>query len=162
MNAVQEKLTQSGVHSLSPHLICAGASDAIEFYKQAFGATEMMRIPGEQGKVMHARVSINGSSVMLVDENRDYGMLGPKELKGTPVTMHLIVDDADSVVDKAVAAGAKVIMPVADMFWGDRYGLLEDPFGHRWAVATPQRSMAKGELQQTAKAAMRECGSIPA
>ena len=130
------KLPQ-GMHSLSPHMVCAGAAEAIDFYKRAFGATELMRLAGPDGKLAHASIAVNGSSVMLVDENRDYGMTGPKSLGGSPVTIHLMVTDVDGVVAQAVAAGATVVMPVADMFWGDRYGLIEDPFGHRWSIATP-------------------------
>ena len=127
-----------GMHTLSPHLVCDGAADAIAFYVAAFGAEELMRLPGDDGRLMHAAITINGSSVMLVDENREYGMLGPKALGGSPVTIHLIVPDVDTAYERAVAAGATARMPVADMFWGDRYGVLEDPFGHVWSLATPQ------------------------
>ena len=96
-----------------------------------------MRLPGEDGRLMHAAISVNGSSVMLVDENREYGLLSPKALGGTPVTIHMIVGDVDATYDRAVAAGATARMPVEDMFWGDRYGVLEDPFGHLWSIATP-------------------------
>jgi uncharacterized glyoxalase superfamily protein PhnB len=147
----------AGMHALSPHLVCAGAADAIAFYKAAFGATEMMRLPGPDGKLMHASIRVNGSSVMLVDENPAYGMLSPRSLKGSPVTIHLIVKDADAVVKQAAEAGATVRMPVQDMFWGDRYGLIEDPFGHLWSVATPQRTMTAEEITAAAKAAM--CGT---
>jgi PhnB protein len=146
-----------GMHALSPHLVCAGAADAIAFYKAAFGATEMMRLPGPDGKLMHASIQVNGSSVMLVDENPAYGMLSPRSLRGSPVTIHLIVKDADAVVKQAAAAGATVRMKVQDMFWGDRYGLVEDPFGHLWSVATPQRTMTAEEIAAAAKAAM--CGA---
>jgi len=151
-----DKQNQNGVHSVSPHLVCAGAAEAIKFYQQAFGATEMVRLPGPDGKLMHACVCINGSSVMLVDENRDYGMLSPKSLGGTPVTIHLKVKDADQTAAQAVAAGAKLIMPVADMFWGDRYGIVEDPFGHRWSIATPQRQLSEAELKEAARKAFSE------
>jgi uncharacterized glyoxalase superfamily protein PhnB len=139
---------------LAPHLVCDGASNAIDFYKKAFGATEMMRIPGENGKIMHAAVLINGAMVMLVDENRDWGMLGPKALKGTPVTLHLMVADADAAIDRAAKAGAKVVMPAEDAFWGDRYGQVEDPFGHRWSIAHPLRAMSAEEIQAAAAKAM--------
>jgi PhnB protein len=142
------------VHRLTPHLVCAGAAEAIEFYKRAFGAIEMIRLPAPDGKLMHACVSINGSSVMLVDENPAMGNMSPLSLHGTPVTIHLIVDDADAVAERAVDAGAKLLMPVADMFWGDRYGVLEDPFGHRWAVATPKRKMSEAEILDAAHAFM--------
>ena len=134
-----------GMHQLSPHLVCDGAADAIGFDVQAFGARELIRIPGDDGRLMHAAVSINGSSVLLVDENREYGLLSPKALEGTPVTVHLVVADADATYDRAVAAGATARMPVAEMFWGDRYGVLEDPFGHLWSVATPQRAPMSAE-----------------
>ena len=136
-----------GMHSLTPHLICAGAADAIDFYKRAFNAVEEARIPGPDGKLlMHAAVKIGDSTLMLVDENREWGALGPKALKGSPVTIHLYVPDVDATVAQAVAAGAKVTMPVADMFWGDRYGQLEDPFGHRWSVATHTRDLTSEEI----------------
>jgi uncharacterized glyoxalase superfamily protein PhnB len=151
-----DKQVQNRVPGLAPHLICAGAAEAIKFYEQAFGAKEQLRLPGPDGKIMHACVAINGFPVMLVDENRDYGMLGPKSLGGTPVTIHLGVEDADKAAAQAVAAGAKVIMPVADMFWGDRYGIVEDPFGHRWSVATPQRQMTEAEIKEAARKAV--CG----
>ncbi|MEQ1864116.1 MAG: VOC family protein [Micropepsaceae bacterium] len=143
-----------GIGLLSPHLVCAGAAEAIEFYKRAFDAVEMMRLPGENGKLMHASVLINGASVMLVDEAPAHGMLGPKSLKGTPVSLHLKVADVDKAFAQAVAAGATVIMPVADMFWGDRYGQIEDPFGHRWSLATPKKNLSQAEIGAASRAAM--------
>jgi PhnB protein len=135
-----------GAHTVTPHLICDGAGDAIEFYKTAFGATELMRMPGADGRLMHASVRIGNSNVMLVDENPQWGALGPKSLKGASATMHLSVDDADAWAARAVAAGAKLTMPVQDMFWGDRYGVVEDPFGHKWAVATRIKDMTPAEM----------------
>jgi uncharacterized glyoxalase superfamily protein PhnB len=135
-----------GMHSLTPHLVCAGAADAIDFYKRAFNAVEEARMPGPGGKLIHAAVKIGDSTLMLVDENPEWGALGPKALKGSPVTIHLYVPDVDATVAQAVAAGAKVTMPVADMFWGDRYGQLEDPFGHRWSVATHTRDLTSEEI----------------
>lgn len=142
------KPVPEGMHSVTPHLVCAGAADAIEFYKKAFGAVEMARLPGPQGKIMHAMLRIGDSAVMLVDENPEWGVLGPKALKGTPVTIHLYVDDADAFAARAAKAGAKITMPVEDMFWGDRYGKLEDPFGHHWSVATHLRDVTMEEMQQ--------------
>lgn len=136
-----------GMHSVTPHLVCAGAAKAIEFYKQAFGAEEGARLPGPDGRLMHASVKIGDSQVMLVDEMPEWGALGPKSLKGSPVTIHLYVDDVDAVVARAVSAGAKVTMPVAEQFWGDRYGKLEDPFGHHWSVATHVRDVSMEEAQ---------------
>ena len=138
---------------LAPHLTCAGAADAVDFYKSAFDASEQSRLPGPNGKLMHASLRIGDSTVMLTDEMPEWGLLGPKALKGSPVAIHLYVDDVDAFVARAVAAGATVTMPVADMFWGDRYGQLEDPFGHRWSVATHFRSASTDEMLQ----AMRQC-----
>jgi uncharacterized glyoxalase superfamily protein PhnB len=154
MAQTQTKAGTAVDRNLAPHPVCAGAADAIEFYKQAFGAEEMIRLPGPDGKLMHASVCINGSMVMLVDENVGCGMLSPKSLKGTPVSIHLNVDDVDAFVDHAVNAGAKVTMPVADMFWGDRYGVIEDPFGYKWSIATHQRDMNEDELKEAAQLAM--------
>ena len=140
-----------GMHSLTPHLVCAGASDAIAFYKAAFGAVETSRLPGPQGRLMHAAVRIGDSTLMLVDEMPEWGSLGPKALKGSPVTIHLYVADVDATVAQAVAAGAKVTMPVADMFWGDRYGVIEDPFGHRWSIATPVKALSPAQMAEAMK-----------
>jgi uncharacterized glyoxalase superfamily protein PhnB len=143
-----------GSHTVTPHLVCAGAADAIEFYKKAFNATEFCRMPGPKGGVMHAEIRIGDSNVMLMDEMPECGGLGPKSLNGTPVTLHLYVEDVDTFVARAVGAGAKITMPVADMFWGDRYGQLEDPFGHKWSVATHTRDVGPEEMQK----AMQQMG----
>lgn len=145
------KPVPDGMHSVTPHLVCAGAAAAIEFYKKAFAAEEVMRLPGPDGKLMHAMIRIADSPVMLVDESPDYGIVGPKTLKGSPVTIHVYVADVDAFVARAVAAGAKIALPVADMFWGDRYGKLEDPFGHWWSVATHVRDVSAEEIQQAAQ-----------
>jgi uncharacterized glyoxalase superfamily protein PhnB len=137
-----------GMHSVTPHLVCAGAAKAIDFYKAAFGAVEQARIPGPDGRLMHAAVRIGDSTVMLVDEMPEWGVLSPHALKGSPVTIHLYVDDADAFVARAAKAGAKVTMPVADQFWGDRYGKLEDPFGHSWSVAHRVREVSMEEAQK--------------
>ena len=142
------KRVPDGMHTVTPHLVCAGAADAIEFYKKAFNAVEEVRLPGPQGRLMHAMIRIEGSAVMLVDEMPEWGALGPKFLKGSPVTIHLYVEDVDTFVQRAVNAGAKVTMPPADMFWGDRYAKVEDPFGHHWSVATHVRDVAPEEMQQ--------------
>ena len=141
-----------GMHTVTPHLICADAAKAIEFYQQAFNATEMMRLPGPNGKLMHACIRIGDSLVMLVDENPQWECLGPLALKGSPVTIHLQVEDVDAVFAQAVKAGAKVTMPVENMFWGDRYGRIEDPFGHQWSIATHVRDVSADEIQQAATA----------
>ena len=137
-----------GMHSVTPHLVCAGAAKAIDFYARAFGATELGRLPAPDGKLMHAAIRIAGSTVMLVDEMPEWGALGPKALKGSPVTVHLYVEDVDAFVARAVKEGAKVTMPVADQFWGDRYGKIEDPFGHSWSVATHLRDVTPEEMQR--------------
>ncbi len=150
-NPSSVKPIPEGMHSLTPHLVCAGAADAIAFYTKAFGAVELSRLPGPGGKLMHGAVKIGDSTLMLVDEMPEWGALGPKALKGSPVTIHLYVEDVDAAVAKAVAAGAKVTMPVADMFWGDRYGQIEDPFGHRWSIATHKRDVSSEEMREAMK-----------
>jgi PhnB protein len=143
----------TGINPLSPHLVCAGAADAIDFYARAFGATELMRLPGPDGKLMHAAVTINGASVLLVDEMLDYGVQSPTTLGGSPVTIHLAVDDVDAWFERAVAAGATVAMAVEDQFWGDRYGVVTDPFGHHWSLATTVKTVTNDELQAAMGAA---------
>ena len=147
---------QPTVPMLAPHLVCDDAARAINYYKQAFGAEELIRIPGPDGKLMHASVSINGSMVMLVDANEQCGMLSPRRLGGTPVTIHLNVTDVDAVVAQAEAAGGTIKMPVEDQFWGDRYGVIEDPSGHVWSIATPirQQKMTETELREAAQKVM--------
>ncbi|MDR4495525.1 MAG: VOC family protein [Nitrospirales bacterium] len=155
MTTPQVKAVPDGMHTVTPHLICAGAEDAIEFYKKAFNAVELARLPDPQGKIIHAHIRIGDSAVMLVDEFPDWGGFGPKTLKGSPVTLHLYVEDVDAFVAQAVNAGAKVTMPLEDTFWGDRYGKLEDPFGHHWSVATHIRDISPEEIRQSAQKA---CG----
>lgn len=152
------KAVPEGMHSVTPHLICAGAAKAIEFYKNAFGAVEGGRLPGPDGRIMHAQLRIGDSAVMLVDEMPEWGALGPKALKGSSVTIHLYVENADATFERAVKAGAKVVMPIADQFWGDRYGKLEDPFGHHWSIATHVRDVSPGEMQK----AMQSMPKAPA
>jgi PhnB protein len=148
-----------GMHSVTPHLVCDGAAAAIDFYVKAFGATDTGQMKGPDGRVMHAQVRIGDSAVMLVDENREYGMLGPKALNGSPVTIHLYVTEVDRFFERAIGAGAKSVMPPADMFWGDRYGVLEDPFGHRWSVATHQRDLSSTEIEQGMREFDPKCGT---
>ncbi len=144
--------------ALAPHIVCDGAADAIEFYKAAFGAIEMMRMPGQDGKLIHAAITINGAVVMMVDEHPDMGIVGPKTLGGSPVTLHLSVANADHAIARAEKAGATVTMPAADMFWGDRYGQVKDPWGHNWSIAHPLtvRPLSEQGLREAAKGAM--CG----
>ena len=151
MTTLRVEPIPDGMHTVTPHLVCAGAADAIEFYKKAFNANEVARMPGPQGKLIHACLRIGDSPVMLVDEFPEWGALGPKSRGGSSVTIHLQVQDVDAVLAQAVAAGAKITMPVADMFWGDRYGKVEDPFGHSWSVATHLRDVSPEEMQQAAQ-----------
>ena len=137
-----------GMHTLTPHLICAGAADAIEYYKKAFGAIEVSRLPGPDGKLAHAALKIGDSTFFLADEMPAHGVLGPKARNGSSVTIHLSVENADATLARAVAAGAETTMPVWDTPWGDRYGQFRDPFGHSWAVATHVRDVTPEQLQQ--------------
>jgi uncharacterized glyoxalase superfamily protein PhnB len=148
MSAVQKvKPIPEDMPTLVPHLVVNGAAAAIEFYKKAFGAVEAGRLPAPDGKLMHAMVRIGGSPLMLVDAMPQWGMLGPDGLKGSPVTIHMYVEDVDAAVERAVGAGAKITMPVAEQFWGDRYGKIEDPFGHQWSVATHVRDVSDDEMR---------------
>ena len=137
-----------GFHSVTPHLVCAGAAAAIDFYKQAFGAVEVGRMPMPDGRLGHAEIRIGDSRVMLADAFPEYGSKGPQDLQGTPVFIHLYVEDADAVFAQALAAGAKPVMPLADMFWGDRYGQVDDPFGHRWSIATHKQDLTIEQMQE--------------
>ena len=143
----QVKSIPEGMHSVTPHLVCADAAKAIEFYKKAFNATELFRLDGAAGKLMHACIQIGDSRVMLADEFPEWDSVGPKTLKGTPVTLHLYVEDADKAFKQAISAGAAVKMPLADMFWGDRYGIVVDPFGHNWSIAMHVRDVSVEEMQ---------------
>lgn len=142
------KAVPDGMHTMTPHIVCAGAAAAIEFYKKAFNAVEEFRLPAPDGRLMHARIRICGSALMMAEEAPEWNALGPKTLKGSPVTIHLYVEDVDAFVKHAATAGATVKMPPADMFWGDRYAVLEDPFGHRWSVATHMQDMTGEEMAQ--------------
>ena len=143
-----------GMHTVTPHLVVRGAAKAIDFYKKAFDAKEAARLPGPNGTLMHAEIVIGDSHVMLMDESPEWKSIGPQTLKGTPVTIHLYVKDADKTFDTALKAGAKPVMPMTDMFWGDRYGVLEDPFGHSWSVATHVRDVPRQEIDAAAKKGM--------
>jgi PhnB protein len=142
------KPVPDGMHTVTPHLVCDGAAAAIGFYQKAFGATELMRVPGPDGKLIHAAVKIGDSIVMLVDAFPEWGSHDPKALKGSPVTIHLAVPNVDEVFARAVAAGCKVMMPLDDMFWGDRYGSVVDPFGHNWSMATHIRELTPEEIMK--------------
>ncbi len=134
-----------GFHTVTPHLIIKGAAKAVEFYKKAFGAEEIMCMPGPGGSVMHAEIKIGNSIIFLADEFPDWGCLSPATLNGSPVTIHLYVEDCDAAFNKATQAGAEALMPPSDMFWGDRYGKLKDPFGHQWSIATHTEDVSPEE-----------------
>jgi len=142
------------MHTVTPHIICSDAAGAIDFYKKAFGATELARLPGPQGGVMHAMVRIGDSNIMLADEMPNCGSMSPTTLKGTPVTLHLYVEDVDAGYARAIEAGGKAIMPPTDMFWGDRYGVLHDPYGHSWSMATHKRDMTPEQMDKEMKEMM--------
>jgi len=146
------KPVPAGYHAATPYLIVDGAAKALEFYKRAFDATERMRMPGPGGKIGHAEVSIGDSVIMLADEHPEIGARGPHAYGGTPVSLHLYVPDVDATVKKAVAAGGKLVDPVADKFYGDRMGTIEDPFGHRWHVSTHLEDVAPDEMARRAAA----------
>ena len=140
-----------GFNSVTPHLVVKGAAKAIEFYKNAFGAEEMVRLPGPDGNsIMHASLRIGNSVVMLVDEFPDMGCLSPETIKGTPVAIHLYVEDVDKVFRNAIEAGAKETMPLENTFWGDRFGKLEDPFGHSWSIATHIEDLTPDQIMENA------------
>jgi len=139
----------TGFHTVTPHLVVYDAAAAIDFYKRAFGAEELTRMPGPDGKqIMHASIRIGDSIIMLGEECRDYGVNAPTSLGGSPVAIHLYVTDVDAVFERAVLNGASIVMPVSDMFWGDRYGTLTDPFGHRWSVATHVKDVTHEGMQK--------------
>ena len=140
-----------GMHSVTPHLVCAGAADAIAFYKKAFNAQELAQLAGPDGKLMHGLIKIGDSMLMLVDEYPQWDSLGPKARNGTSVTLHLYVEDADAQFKQAIDAGCSVRMPLADMFWGDRYGVVQDPFGHLWSIATHVRDVSPEEIRAAAE-----------
>jgi PhnB protein len=131
---------------------------AIEFYQKAFGAREMFLMEGPPGKIGHAELRIGDSTIMLSDEMPGGSCRSPQSLGGTTITLFLYVEDADRTFNQAVTAGAKVVRPVEDMFWGDRYGQIMDPFGHAWGLATHKEDLTPEELQQRAKKAMAEMG----
>ncbi len=138
-----------GYHSVTPTLTIRGASDAIEFYKKAFDAKEVYRFPGPDGKsIMHAEIRIGDSAIMLCDEMPEMGCLSPKSTGGPSGAIYLYVDDADSVFSKAVSVGAQSMLPLMDGFWGDRIGILVDPFGHRWTIATRKKEMSVEEIKK--------------
>ncbi len=139
-----------GYHSVTPYLIIGDgrASEAIDFYTRAFGATEIMRMPGPNGGIMHAEIRLGNSVVMLADESPKMEAYGPKHYGGSPISLHVYVPDVDTTTQQAAAAGAAVIRPLADQFYGDRTAGLQDPFGYKWYLATHVRDVSMEEMQQ--------------
>ena len=145
-----------GYHTLTPHMTVRDAARAIEFYKQAFGAIEKGVMKGPDGKVMHAELRIGDSIFMLADEFPEFGSMSPQSTGGSGMGLHIYTEDVDSAFDRAVKAGAAVEMPVTDMFWGDRYGKLADPFGHKWSIATHKRDVSMEEMAEAQKEFMSQ------
>ncbi len=157
--ATEIKPIPDGFHAITPHLVVRDASAAIEFYKKAFGADELHRSMGPDGKsIIHATLKIGDSMLMLNDEFPEWQCHGPQSTGGTPVTIHLYVTDVDTVYQQAVDAGATATMPVMDAFWGDRYGKLKDPFGHEWSIATHTETVTPEQMKQRAEAFFAEAG----
>jgi PhnB protein len=148
-----------GYHTATPYLIVKGAGRAIEFYKQAFGATEVMRMEGPNGKVGHAEIKIGNSPIMLADEHPDMGFRSPQSLGGAGVSISLYVEDVDARFKKAIAAGAKERKPLQDQFYGDRSGTLEDPFGHVWTIATHKEDVSPEEMKKRSEAFLKQQGA---
>lgn len=145
-----------GYHSVTPYLAVSNGAQALEFYKRAFGAQEVMRNNDPQGKVTHAEIKIGDSFIMLSDEMPNSGLRSPQSLGGTTASLFLYVNDVDSTFRQAVSAGAKSEQPLADMFWGDRYGRLTDPFGHSWSLATHIEDVSPDEMKRRAQEAMKQ------
>lgn len=156
--ARKAKPIPDGYHSVTPYLVVDDAARAIDFYKQAFGAVEIFRMDAPNGKIGHAEIKINDSMIMLADEMPRMSTRSPKSLGGSTAGIFVYVKDVDTLFNQAVAAGAKVEMPVADQFWGDRYGKLTDPFGHSWSLATHVEDVAPEEMKKRAEAAMAKAG----
>ncbi|MBA3563997.1 MAG: VOC family protein [Gammaproteobacteria bacterium] len=145
-----------GYHTATPYLIVNGAAAAIDFYKKAFGATELFRMDAPGGKIGHAEIKIGDSPIMLADEHPDMGQRGPQALGGTPVSIMIYVKDVDARFKKAVAAGAKEVKALQDQFYGDRSGTIKDPFGHVWTISTHIEDIPPEEMQERAEAAMAQ------
>ena len=143
------KRVPDGFHRVTPHLTVRNAAAMIEFYKKAFGAVEGRRAPGPDGKsIMHAEIKIGDSKVFLNDEFPEMGAFSPADGKTMPVTLHLMVEDADKQFAQALSAGAEVVMPLADQFWGDRYGIVRDPSGHQWSIGSHLEDLSPDQIRE--------------
>jgi len=142
------KPVPEGYHNITPYLFVRSAASAIDFYKNIFGATEIMRMPGSNGKIMHAELRIGDSIVMLADENPQTGMMSPQTVGGFSVGMHLYLENVDQVIQKAVESGAKLLRPIKNQFYGDRSGSVLDPFGHMWSIATHVEDVSPEEMRK--------------
>ena len=140
-----------GFSTVTPHLVIKDCAKAIEFYKKGLGAQEIYKSKMPDGRIMHAMIQMGNSFVMMADEFPDMGAVGPQTLGGTTTVLHIYTDDADKLFKQAIDAGATPIMPVNDMFWGDRYGQIQDPYGHRWAIATHTKDVSPEEMETAAK-----------
>ncbi|HWF19607.1 MAG TPA: VOC family protein [Verrucomicrobiae bacterium] len=150
------KPVPDGYHSITPYLVLKGAAEGMEFYKKAFGATECMRMPGPDGRIGHAEMKIGDSPFMLADESKEMDAKSPQTLGGSPISILLYVQDVDAMVKQAVAAGAKLIRPVEDKFYGDRMGTLTDPYGHTWHIATHKEDVAPEEMRKRMEAMCKQ------
>ena len=154
----QAKPIPQGFHSATPYLTLNDAARAIDFYKRAFGAQEVMRMDGPGGKIGHAEIKIGDSIIMLADEMPGCASRSPQSLSGTTAGVFLYVENVDKVFNQAVSAGAQVETQLADMFWGDRYGRLKDPFGHSWSIATHKEDVAPAEMSKRMQEAVAKMG----
>ena len=145
-----------GYHSITPYLFVRSAASAIDFYKNAFGATEIVRMVGSNGKIMHAELRIGDSIVMLADENPQTGVMSPQTVGGFSSGLHIYVENVDAIIQKAIESGAKLLRPIKDQFYGDRSGSLLDPFGHMWSVATHVEDVSPEEMKKRMTAAMSQ------
>jgi PhnB protein len=148
-----------GYHSVTPYLAVEDASKAIDFYKEAFGAEESLRMPGPDGKIGHAELQIGDSKLMLSDPFPHSNVRPPSERGGPTASIFLYVEDVDATFEQAQQAGAEVVSELEDMFWGDRFGTLSDPFGHVWSIATHKEDLSEEEMAERSKAAMAEMGA---
>lgn len=140
-----------GFHTVTSSLVVSNSKDAIEFYKKAFDAIEINQYPTPDGKIMHAQIKIGDSFVFLADEFPEMSTRSPTTLGGSTTSLHLYVEDADKIFNQAIEAGAKVVMPIMDAFWGDRFGMLTDPYGHSWAISTHQKDLSDEEMKKASE-----------